>query len=109
MFALWAAIAIITCLAALVTLVLAAFGFVEFGPWWGTAILLGTLVLCGAAALTVRQADWTGGHNICKAKAATTGFEIEWRDLTYWTYDCYANVDGRWVPVDQIRLVVNDD
>lgn len=74
--------------------------------WWiFTFILAVCVALCAALFIGIRQIDHHYSKEACKQYADMVDYPVQWRDLTYWDYDCYVQIDGVWTSKDNVRVV----
>lgn len=86
-------------------------GYTEL-KWWMLVLRVGAFtslvvaviaaLILGIAAL-VRQISWTVAHNNCPNQGEALQVEYRWADYSYWSWDCLANVQGRWVPIGTVN------
>lgn len=103
--------AVVLGIAAFAAFVTAGIALVEGWNGWIAAVCC-VLALAGAA-LTIafgQQAARTYTRQECDSYASfNPDLPVEYRELSWWSFGCYAQVDGKWIPTSNIRIVVNDE
>jgi hypothetical protein len=74
------------------------------------------IAVCGVAATIalsvsgiVHAVNVNREPRLCHNWGEKTGTETRWIQNSYWDWDCYVQVDGRWIPRGQVRLTLDGE
>ena len=70
-------------------------------PCLGTLVAFLGLVVGGIALFTPIGVHY--GKVNCNKFAEASNYQTRFVRNSYWSWDCYANVNGHWLPIGQVR------